>query len=307
MKLQKASRKRAKLRIGLFGASGSGKTMSALKLAHGLTGDWDKIAIIDTERESASLYAHLGDYNTLPLNPPYEPECYMDAIHTCERAGVEVIIIDSISHEWTGKGGCLELVEKVNARNDYAKWKDITPRHNAFIDRILQSSCHVICCGRSKDDVEMVKNDKGKLEPQKVGLKAITRDGFDYEMTVCFDIDKWHQAACSKDRTQLFDGKPAFVIDQATGQKLIDWMNQAPDEVAQQEPPEPKTDLPEPEPTDAKTNLRYELDKERIAQGLEWPQVFEKTGVTLTKESTVGELQEVLGKLINASEPAPVG
>jgi len=224
MELRKASRKRSKLRIGLFGASGSGKTMGALKMAYGITKDWTKIALIDTERGSGELYSHLGDYNTLPLEAPFEPERYINAIGTCERAGMEVIIIDSISHEWIGKGGCLEIVERVQARNDYAKWKDVTPRHNAFIDKILQTNAHVICCGRSKDDVVLQQNDKGKMVPQKVGLKAVTRDGFDFEMTLCFDLDAFHLAHCTKDRTQLFDGKPSFQVSEETGAAIMEWM-----------------------------------------------------------------------------------
>lgn len=234
MKLKKATRTRSKARIGLFGASGSGKTMSALKLAHGMIGDWSKIAVIDTEHGSADLYSHLGDYNTLTLEAPFSPERYIEAIRECEKAGMEVIIIDSISHEWMGKGGCLELVEKVQVKFDMAKWAAITPRHNNFIDSILQAKAHVICCGRSKSDYDIQDNEKGKKTPVKIGLKAVTREGFDFEMTLCFDIDAAHQAKATKDRTGLFDDVPPFVIDETTGKKLIDWLMEAPE--------------PEPEP-----------------------------------------------------------
>jgi AAA domain len=292
VEIKTASRTRAKLRVGLFGASGSGKTYSSLKMAHGLTDAWEKIIVIDTERESANLYSHLGPYGVLQLEPPFEPERYINAITACERAGAEVIIIDSISHEWIGKGGCLELVEKVAGNNSYTKWKDITPRHNAFIDRILQCRAHVICCGRSKDDVDLIKNDKGKMEPQKVGLKAVTRDGFDYEMTVCFDLDKWHQALCSKDRTQLFDGKPGFEIDETTGEKMLAWMNSAP------EAPKP---IPTAEPTtDPRKALQQEIDRERQAKGMDWPQVWGAVGMTLTGESSINDLQEVLRRLLTS-------
>lgn len=303
MELRTASRTRSKLRIGLFGASGSGKTYSALLLARGLASDWDKIALIDTERGSGDLYRQLGPYKTLTLESPYEPERYINAIGICEQSGVEVIIIDSISHEWAGKGGCLEIVDKVQSRNDYGKWKDVTPRHNAFVERILQSGTHMICCGRSKDDVDMVKNERGKLEPQKVGLKAVTRDGFDYEMTVCFDIDKWHQALCSKDRTQLFDGKPAFKIDETTGQQLSDWMNMAPEAPKVEPPPvyQPKP-KPEPDTEDPREALRNAINQERAAKGLSWPKLFELFG-KLTNDSTTEELQTCLSQLINYSAP----
>ena len=88
------------MRLALQGASGSGKTYSSLLLACGMASDWTKIAVIDTENGSADLYAHLGAYNVLSLSEPYNPEKYIDAIGICESAGMEVIIIDSISHCW---------------------------------------------------------------------------------------------------------------------------------------------------------------------------------------------------------------
>ena len=226
--LVKATRTRSKLRIGLFGAAGSGKTYSALKLARGIASSWDKVAVIDTERGSGHLYSHLGDYLVYSLEAPYAPERYIDAIDVCERAGMEVVIIDSISHEWNGAGGCLEIVDKVDTKLEFSKWKLITPRHNRFIERILQSKAHVICCGRSKDGYVLEENNQGKKVPKKVGLKAITRDGFDFEVTLAFDLDAFHQAISSKDRTSLFDAKPPFVIDETTGKRLLDWLQDAP-------------------------------------------------------------------------------
>lgn len=222
--IKKAERFKAKLRIGLFGASGSGKTTSALLLAQGLVGDLSKVVVIDTERGSADLYAHLGDYSTLSLDPPYSPERYIQALQACQNAGFECIIIDSITHEWNGKGGCLEIHENMTG-NSYTNWSKITPRHNAFIDAVLDSKAHVICCGRVKDDVVLNTNDKGKQLPEKVGLKAITRDGFDYEMTLCFDIDARHNATSSKDRTGLFNKIPEFIITSETGEILKHWAN----------------------------------------------------------------------------------
>ena len=109
--LHKAERKQAKIRAGLFGPSGSGKTYSSLLLARGIASAWDKVAIVDTENDSADLFSHLGGYEVLPLEDPYSPERYIEAIEFCEKSGFEVIIIDSISHEWEGKGGCLESNE----------------------------------------------------------------------------------------------------------------------------------------------------------------------------------------------------
>lgn len=221
MQLQKATRKKVKLRLGLSAVSGGGKTYSALLLAKGIVGDWDKIAVVDTENGSASLYSHLGDFNTIELTAPYSPERYIEAIHACENAGMEVIIIDSITHEWDGKGGCLEIIDKLGGK--YQEWAKVTPRHQAFIDAILQSKCHVITTVRRKQDYEMTKDNSGKIKVEKAGLKEVTREGFEYELTVNFNIDTFHNCTASKDRTGLFMDKPAFTITEQTGQIIREW------------------------------------------------------------------------------------
>lgn len=222
MKLQTAQRQQVRLKIGLSGASGFGKTYSALLIAYGITQDWTKIAIIDTENKSASLYAHLGNYNVLELNAPNSPERYIEAIKYCENANMDVIIIDSISHEWQGKGGCLEIHEKLGGR--FQDWAKITPRHTAFIDAILQSKCHIITTARRKIEYSLDTDQNGKVKVTKVGTKEETRSGFEYELTVSFElINDNHLAKASKDRTGLFMNKPEFVINQSTGKKLIQW------------------------------------------------------------------------------------
>lgn len=222
MKLQKATKKQVKLRLGLSAVSGGGKTYSALLLAFGMTGDWSKIAVIDTENESASLYSDLGEYNVLPLSAPYSPERYIEAIKTCENAEMEVIIIDSITHEWDGKGGVLEISNSMSG-NSFTNWAKLTPRHQNFIDSILQSKCHVITTVRRKQDYEMTKDSDGRLKVEKSGLKEITREGFEYELTVNFELDTKHNVLVSKDRTNLFMGKPNFIITSETGQQIMEW------------------------------------------------------------------------------------
>ena len=222
-KLRKATRKKAKIRLGLSAVSGGGKTYSAILIAKGLVnGDLSKVAIIDTENGSADLYAHLGDYNVLPISAPFTPEKYIDAIKECENAGMEVIIVDSITHEWDGKGGILEISNSMTG-NSYTNWAKITPRHNAFIDAILQSSSHIITTVRRKQDYEMTTNQAGKLTPVKVGLKEVTREGFEYELTVNLELDQKHNATASKDRTGLFIDKPEFVPSEETGRILLEW------------------------------------------------------------------------------------
>lgn len=225
--LKKAKREKAKMRIGLFGAPNSGKTYSALLLAFGLVQDWSKIAVIDTEHGSANLYAHLGEYFVWELTPPFTPERYIEAIKECEKQGIEALIIDSISHEWDGEGGLLEAQKKLeeSARNSFTTWGKITPRHNAFINAILNCKMHVIACGRCKVEYVLSENDKGRQVPQKVGTKPITRDGFDYELTTSFELAYNHLATCSKDRTGLFADKPPKVLTQEDGVLLAKWAN----------------------------------------------------------------------------------
>ncbi len=225
MKLQKAQRHQVKLRIGLSGPSGFGKTYSALLMAYGITNDYNKIALIDTENKSASLYSHLGDFNVLSLGEPFTPERYLEAIKLCEDSDIELIIIDSISHEWQGKGGCLEIHEQLGGT--FQMWSKITPRHNSFIDAIIQSKCHVILTTRSKVDYSLDKDLNGKTKVMKLGTKSITREGLEYELTVNFEfLNDNHLVQASKDRTELFSGKPEFIINSSTGKKLIEWCNQ---------------------------------------------------------------------------------
>lgn len=233
MRLTKATRRKTKMKLGLAGVSGSGKTYSALLLAQGLAGNLDKVAVIDTENGSADLYAHLGEYSTLSLDAPYTPERYVEAIEVCEKSGAEVIIIDSMSHEWDGKGGILEMHSNM-VGNSFTNWGKLTPRHNKFIDKILQSPAHIICTMRSKQDYILNEKD-GKQVPQKVGLKAITREGVDYEFTLVFDIDIKHNAIASKDRTGLFVDKPEFVISKDTGKSIKKWTEQGTEPTTEKE------------------------------------------------------------------------
>jgi len=222
MDLRKATRKQAKIKLALQGPSGSGKTYSALLLASGIT-DYSKIAVIDTENHSADLYAHLGEYNVLQLSKPFTPERYITAIETCEEAGMEVIIIDSVSHEWEGTGGILDLHGNMPG-NSFTNWAKMTPRHNAFVQKILESPCHIISTIRTKQDY-VLSEKNGKQVPEKVGLKGITRDGMDYEFTVVFDLDIKHSATASKDRTGLYADKPEAIITPEYGKRILKWCN----------------------------------------------------------------------------------
>ena len=234
MELKKAQRKTVKLRLNLSGPSGSGKTMSALYMAFGMIGDWSKIGVIDTENGSASLYSHLGEFQTIDLNAPYSPERYIEAIDMCINAGIECIIIDSSSHEWSGAGGCIESNEKLAQSkykgNTWSAWNETTPKHDRFVNKVLQSPIHIITCTRSKMETIMGEDKKVK----KVGMKDIQRDGWEYELTVSLNIERdTHMAVASKDRTELFEGKEPFIITPETGKKIIEWCNTGVDQLTE--------------------------------------------------------------------------
>ena len=218
MKLQTAQRKRAKIKLALQGPSGSGKTYSSLLIANGLCPNWSKIVVIDTENGSADLYAHLGAYNVLSIPAPFSPEKYIQAIELCEKEGMEVIIIDSVTHEWEN---LIDFHSSLQG-NSFTNWGKITPRHNAFVQKLLQSQAHIIATIRTKQDY--VLNDKnGKMVPEKVGLKSVQRDGLEYEFTLVFDLDMRNNATASKDRTGLFYGKPEIKLGVKTGVTIKNW------------------------------------------------------------------------------------
>lgn len=221
MELLKAERKQAVIKMGLQGPSGSGKTYSALLLAYGLVKDWDRIAVIDSENHSADLYSHLGDYSVVTIGPPFSPAKYIEAISLCEAAGMEVIIIDSISHEWDGAGGILDIHSGMMG-NSFTNWSKVTPLHNGFVNKMLQSPAHVIATIRSKTDY-ILSERNNKMVPEKVGLKGVQRDGIDYEFTIVLDLDLKHNASTSKDRTGLFTNKPAVIITESTGELIKTW------------------------------------------------------------------------------------
>lgn len=219
--LKKAARQQVKLRLNLSGPSGSGKTYSALLMAYGLVGSWDKIAVVDTENGSASLYSHLGDYNTIALEPPFTPERYTQAIQACIDGGMECVIVDSSSHEWNQ---LLDDNEKLAAAryrgNTWSAWIESTPRHDRFVQFVLHCPVHVITCTRSKTETVMTEDKKVK----KVGMKDVQREGWEYELTVSLNLDRdTHLAVASKDRTNIFEGKAPFVITPATGQAIREW------------------------------------------------------------------------------------
>lgn len=233
MAFRKAEKKKAKLRLALTGASGSGKTYGALLIAQGLGG---KIAMIDTENGSGDLYADKFDYDICTLKAPYKVEKYLQAIHEAEDAGYDIIIIDSLSHAWAGEGGLLDLQEQVaessKSGNSYTAWRKITPLHNKLIEAMLTSKCHIIATMRTKTEYVQSKNDKGYTEIKKVGTAPIQREGMDYEFSLVFDLSPQHTATASKDRTKIFDGQ-VFKLSVDTGRTLRGWLESGITDLAQ--------------------------------------------------------------------------
>ena len=222
---KRAERKQAKLRLALSGPSGSGKTTGALLIAKGLGG---KIAVLDTERGSASLYADLVDFDVVELGPPYTPERYIEIIHEAEKAGYDTLILDSITHEWNGEGGVLQIVDTVARTklrgNSYMAWNEGTPRHQKFIDTMLASPLHIIATMRSKAVYVETEKANGKKGVEKQGSAPQQRDGLEYEFTAVLDLNvDGNLATASKDRTRLF--RDPFTITEETGHKLLEWLN----------------------------------------------------------------------------------
>lgn len=219
-----ASRQKKLARVLFEGPTGAGKTKSALLLAKGIVGDSGKhIFFIDTERESASLYANEVPFITTQLEPLYSPERYIEYINSVPADQCGCLIIDSISHEWKGAGGCIEIKDSMPG-NSYVNWGKVTKRHQAFIDAILDAPFHVICCCRSKM-AHVQEEENGKKVVKKVGMEPEQRDGFDYEVDLVFTLDqRSHYAVASKNRTTLWNEGTPILITPTEGERLREWL-----------------------------------------------------------------------------------
>lgn len=236
--VEDAVRTKQVLRLALTGTSGSGKTLTALKIARGMATAIDPnagkeaIVLIDTERGSASLYAKQVPFRTIDFRPPYKLSRYREALDAAEAAMPLVVIVDQISHAWAGEGGLLETVEalKASSRNAFTDaWGKATPEQNKFVERLLACQCHLIVTMRSKSEYvleERTNRAGNKVQvPKKVGLKPIQRDGVEYEFTSVLDLSLEHYATSTKDRTGLFDSESPGILDENTGKELIEWLS----------------------------------------------------------------------------------
>lgn len=231
-KAKKAVREKIYAKIALMAPSGGGKTYSALRLATGMaeeikneTGEDAPILMGNTEQKRGYYYAEEFDYDIVDIESPHNPEKYVDFIQYAVESGYKILIIDSSSHEWEGKGGCLELQQQ--AGGTYQAWSKITPRHNKFINAIADSPIHIIATMRGKDQYETIKDERtNKLTVQKLGVGAKQRDGFEYEFTCTFMIDqKTNVAEVQKDNTHIFEADGPTILTENHGKKIIKWAN----------------------------------------------------------------------------------
>jgi energy-coupling factor transporter ATP-binding protein EcfA2 len=231
---EKVTRAKSKARIAITGPSGSGKTLSALYLAYGITGDWGKIALIDTEHERARFYASRGDFNTgeflyASMTAPYSPEKYIAYVSEAEKAvGSDgVVIVDSFSHAWDNEGGVLEIkseIAKQRGKNDYTAWDEAGKIQNRLVNTILSADCHTIITMRAKMAYALQENDRGKMEPVKIGLAPVQRDNTEYEFDIVFQLDRSHRASLSKDTTFLDSW--SGIITPELGEQLGKWLSE---------------------------------------------------------------------------------
>ena len=221
MTFVKAKKEKIWTKVLLGGSSGSGKTYSALRLATGLAKKCGSgIAAIDTEAGRIRYYANEFDFSDMQLTEPFTPEKYIEAINEAVSSGFKVLIIDSISHEWNY---CVDIHDKMPG-NSWTNWSKVTPRHDAFMEKILQAPIHIIATVRGKDEY-VLEEKNGKQTPKKVGLGFKQRDGVEYNYTATFNIAQdTHIAEATKDNTHIFEGRYE-VLTEKDGEALYDWAN----------------------------------------------------------------------------------
>ena len=233
MGFQKVSRTKSKLRMALAGPSGSGKTLSALYLAYGITGDWGKIALIDTEHGRAKFYADRSDLQTgaflyQEMCAPYAPDKYMQMVAEGAAAvGADgVVIVDSFSHAWDNEGGVLDIkseIAKQSGKTDFSAWNVAGQIQNHLVNSVLSAQCHTIITLRTKMAYALEQNDRGKMVPVKLGLAPIQRENVEYEFDIVMNIGTDHQAMISKDTTFLDNW--SGLITPELGAQLRDWLD----------------------------------------------------------------------------------
>lgn len=226
MEFKEASHSDVRMKMAVAGKSGAGKTLGSLKIAKGLVNDITKVGVAQTEAGRSQCYINqIGKFKVLEMTPPFTPESFISVIELAEKSGLKCLIIDSLSDEWAGIGGALELHSDVSevTKNSFAAWKKITPRHDAVFNKILQSNIHIIATIKKKTDT-ILETINGKQVPKKVGVKDIAREDTEYKWILQLDLDQeGNLAKASKDNTGVFQGKPPFQITEQTGAAIRSW------------------------------------------------------------------------------------
>jgi hypothetical protein len=225
MPFTRASKTSSKLRLAVVGPSGSGKTYSSLAIATGLG---QRIAVIDTERGSASKYAGLFQFDQVQLES-FHPQRYIDAIAEAAKAGYDVLIIDSLSHAWSGKDGALHLVDEAARRSKtgstFNAWRDVTPLHMAMIDSIVAAPLHIIATFRVKTEYVLEKDERtGKTVPRKIGLAPVQREGTEYEFDIVAELDQSNAMSITKSRAPGLTGTVTSHPGAEFGRVLAEWL-----------------------------------------------------------------------------------
>lgn len=312
---QKAERKKAKARIALLGVTGGGKTKSGLKIARGLAGPNGRIAVIDTENRSASLYEgepDIGTFDVVELDT-FAPGTYVKMIHAAEAEGYDVIFIDSLSHAWMGKDGALERVDNAVKRtgggNSFAGWRDVTPQHNELVDAMVRCKAHIIVTMRSKMEYVMEEDSRGKKVPRKIGMAPIQRDGMEFEFSVVGDMNLNNDMVVTKSRCDELNGKVFNKPGADVAKVLLDWLNkgveEAPKPAAEpasqrHETPAPSTSAPTSKP--GVDEVAVQDYKQRLAACVIKHDVVMLSADVKAKYPSGDPTRAALGKLIIARE-----
>ncbi|EOO33942.1 hypothetical protein IIU_02682 [Bacillus cereus VD133] len=245
-----AKREKMKAVIGFIGCSGSGKTGSSLLTAFGMMQEahpnlteeelWKKIGVIDTEHERSKLHVGLvygetkiGNFLHINFTPPYTTERYSEAVQVMKNAGAEVLIIDSLSHNWQGEGGIIETHGEMSG-NSFQNWGKLSSETTKLIKTLTQNNVHILATLRTKTEYVVEPDAKGKMAPRKVGTKPVQKDEMEYEFMLNFVIDIDHVADTSKDNTQMFEGNPQKITVEV-GRKLYQWLELGIDVKAEEE------------------------------------------------------------------------
>lgn len=291
-----AERRKAKLKLCLEGLAGSGKSHGALLMAQGLVENPSAKTIAALDTENGTLELERGkpgvpDFSVVKMGSPYNPERYIDVINAAVEEGFELLIIDSLTHEWNGPGGILDIVTDLGARIKDTRlcWRKVTPRHDALIHAIIQAPIHIIVTLRTKADRMATKDDYGKAKTQTISTKVEQRDGIDYEFTLVGEVDRdSHKTYFSKNRTDLFEGDIPVRITPDVGRELREWLNQGSEDVTPEMPVETKPATPAPVAEEKK-------EESKPAEDVVTPAMVDKLTL-IAKKAGFGTLELALKK-----------